>query len=134
MLWFTRETTSPTPDPIERICRLMSDRPFEWSAGKDEKKPSDRVLVHTSNVRVSWREMYSEDTRVWLAIDEQYIEINDWKSVSRLIGAIKNCAASRVEQATSSDPSVRLALAVLAGDKDKAIELAESVLPFAEEI
>lgn len=101
MGWIRR--AAKADDPIGDLCRLLADRPWEWSApdyvddGTGDDAPGENNLDHASGVSLSWREDFVGDyAGVWLApTGAEWVKVPpaDWP---RVFAAIRACAVARV--------------------------------------
>jgi hypothetical protein len=140
MGWFTRSRPDPKPDPkpdpIADICRNLSQKPWEWSAGPNGG------LQHASGIRIEWRSV---------PIDPSYPLTSPRRNAAVLIGdgvsvqqtredseRIDNAIAARTAaiiarpRYTFTDAAQMLARAVQSDDEQAAYALADEVIEHAK--
>ena len=91
MGWFSRK-----PDPVDDLCRLLVERPWEWSGWKpDRDGGGNAYLRHVSGVALSWQNDW-HFPKAWVSVGGQWAAV-DWSQARRLIAAVAAMAVERVK-------------------------------------
>jgi hypothetical protein len=89
--WFSRK-----PDPVDDLCRLLVERPWEWSGWKpDRDGGSIAYLRHVSGVALSWHNDRYIPT-AWVSVGGQWAAVSE-SQARRLIAAVVAAAVERAK-------------------------------------
>lgn len=137
MNWFKRKLPALHSDPIGGICRLLVERPWEWTAAESTPNDDSAVgpeLTHVSGVSLIWDfDVTLDRAEVWMscASGKNALSIQQPRAdAQRLFKAIQGHAAAKVSRprANYDETTKAMARAVLEDDKLAAEMLADVVM------
>jgi hypothetical protein len=90
------DTTTAREGPIDRLCGLLADRPWEWT-GKARPDSGASELCHTSGVWIQYEwDEEEECANVWVGHPGGDAQEVPYYDAAKLYGAVLACAVGRV--------------------------------------